>query len=212
MTNAKPSTSPVLLGTVARGSIRGWFPTRNPFGFTPRWRPRNDVSSLVSRLNYNHTVSASYFLVKKQSAKASYPSSTNSNPHPHNVAIMTDKVTDHSVAGTAKDNIPTQSNTMDNIHGTTEDISNKASGYKVCRTTPPVLELCADVTLRPGCHIQPERQRQHQGGCEEEARESGWGGRFHEEQWKGRVDSRRVEMEKMQLGTYIDVGLGGTLA
>lgn len=44
---------------------------------------------------------------------------------------MTDKVADYTSAGTADDNIPTQSNPMDNIHGTTEDISNKASGYKV---------------------------------------------------------------------------------
>lgn len=40
-------------------------------------------------------------------------------------------VHDKTDAGTADDNIPTQSNPMDNIHGTTEDISNKASGYKV---------------------------------------------------------------------------------
>lgn len=45
---------------------------------------------------------------------------------------MADKIADNSAAGTAKYNIPTQSNPMDNIHGTTEDISNKASGYKVC--------------------------------------------------------------------------------
>ena len=45
---------------------------------------------------------------------------------------MTDVPQDHTVAQTAKDNIPTQSNPMDNIHGNTEDISNKASGYKVC--------------------------------------------------------------------------------
>jgi len=53
---------------------------------------------------------------------------------------MADKVTDYTVAGTAKDNIPTQSNPMDNINGTTEDISNKASGYKVCNTTLALLE------------------------------------------------------------------------
>lgn len=44
---------------------------------------------------------------------------------------MADQIHDSTVSGTAKDNIPTQSNPMDNIHGTTEDISNKASGYKV---------------------------------------------------------------------------------
>ena len=52
---------------------------------------------------------------------------------------MTDQIVDYSVAGTAEDNIPTMSNPMDNIHGTTEDISNKASGYKVSHPTPPKL-------------------------------------------------------------------------
>ena len=47
---------------------------------------------------------------------------------------MTDQINDITEAQTAKDNIPTMSNTMDNIHGTTEDISNKASGYKVYPT------------------------------------------------------------------------------
>ena len=45
---------------------------------------------------------------------------------------MTDIPKDNTVAQTAEENIPTQSNPMDNIHGTVEDISNKASGYKVC--------------------------------------------------------------------------------
>lgn len=53
---------------------------------------------------------------------------------------MTDRVHDMTEAQSAKDNIPTQSNPMDNIHGTTEDLSNKASGYKV-RCLP-----------RPYCH------------------------------------------------------------
>ena len=44
---------------------------------------------------------------------------------------MTDIPKDNTVAQTAQENIPTQSNPMDNIHGTVEDISNKASGYKV---------------------------------------------------------------------------------
>lgn len=45
---------------------------------------------------------------------------------------MADQINDNTAAQTAKDNIPTQSNPMDNIHGNVEDISNKASGYKVC--------------------------------------------------------------------------------
>ena len=44
---------------------------------------------------------------------------------------MADEIYDSTAAGTAKENIPTMSNPMDNIHGTVEDISNKASGYKV---------------------------------------------------------------------------------
>jgi len=45
---------------------------------------------------------------------------------------MTDQIKDNTRSQTAEENIPTQSNPMDNIHGNTEDISNKASGYKVC--------------------------------------------------------------------------------
>ena len=45
-------------------------------------------------------------------------------------------VHDKTAAGTADENIPTNSNPMDNIHGTTEDISNKASGYKVSKLRP----------------------------------------------------------------------------
>lgn len=52
---------------------------------------------------------------------------------------MTDIPQDHTVAQTAEKNIPTQSNPMDNIHGNTEDISNKASGYKVCTFHPTSL-------------------------------------------------------------------------
>ena len=44
---------------------------------------------------------------------------------------MTDQVKDNTVAGTAKDNVPTMSKPMDEIHSNVEDISNKASGYKV---------------------------------------------------------------------------------
>lgn len=44
---------------------------------------------------------------------------------------MADQVHDQSIAGTAKDNIPTMSKTMDEVHDNPEDISNKASGYKV---------------------------------------------------------------------------------
>ncbi|MDI1490735.1 MAG: hypothetical protein OHK93_001939 [Ramalina farinacea] len=43
---------------------------------------------------------------------------------------MSDAPFDKTAAGTAEENIPTQSNPMDNIHGNVEDISNKASGYK----------------------------------------------------------------------------------
>ena len=50
---------------------------------------------------------------------------------------MSDAPLDKTAAGTAEENIPTQSNPMDNIHGNVEDISNKASGYKVMRFFPP---------------------------------------------------------------------------
>jgi len=50
---------------------------------------------------------------------------------------MADQIHDNTAAQTAKENIPTQSNPMDNIHGNTEDISNKASGYKVVITALP---------------------------------------------------------------------------
>ncbi|KAK0509588.1 hypothetical protein JMJ35_007982 [Cladonia borealis] len=49
---------------------------------------------------------------------------------------MTDIPQDHTVAQTAEENIPTQSNPMDNIHGNVEDISNKASGYKAAISNP----------------------------------------------------------------------------
>ncbi|CAF9909583.1 hypothetical protein IMSHALPRED_008412 [Imshaugia aleurites] len=49
---------------------------------------------------------------------------------------MTDEIHDSTAAGTAKDNIPTMSNPMDNIHGNVEDISNKASGYKATISNP----------------------------------------------------------------------------
>ena len=52
------------------------------------------------------------------------------------LSTMSDQVHDKTSAGTADDNIPTQNNPMDNIHGTTEDISNKASGYKVYYLSP----------------------------------------------------------------------------
>ncbi len=44
---------------------------------------------------------------------------------------MADEIHDSTAGGTAKENIPTMSNPMDNVHGNVEDISNKASGYKV---------------------------------------------------------------------------------
>ncbi len=92
---------------------------------------------------------------------------------------MTDKITDHSVAGTAKDNIPTDSNPMDNIHGTTEDISNKASGYKVLHPSrshrlphrphhPPfsysysillLFRTCAKLMEQQGNDLEPKLQR-----------------------------------------------------
>ena len=58
---------------------------------------------------------------------------------------MTDQIKDNTVAGTAKDNVPTMSKPMDEIHSNVEDISNKASGYKVINQlknesgTPPLL-------------------------------------------------------------------------
>ncbi|KAL6717936.1 hypothetical protein ACLMJK_004021 [Lecanora helva] len=53
---------------------------------------------------------------------------------------MADQIRDNTAAGTAQENIPTMSNPMDNIHGTTEDISNKASGYKATISNPNVSE------------------------------------------------------------------------
>lgn len=52
---------------------------------------------------------------------------------------MADEIYDSTRSGTAKENIPTMSNPMDNIHGNVEDISNRASGYKVMRASflPP---------------------------------------------------------------------------
>ncbi|KAF6236723.1 hypothetical protein HO173_005014 [Letharia columbiana] len=49
---------------------------------------------------------------------------------------MADEIHDSTAAGTAKENIPTMSNPMDNIHGNVEDISNKASGYKAAISNP----------------------------------------------------------------------------
>ncbi|KAL9071650.1 MAG: hypothetical protein Q9161_004075 [Pseudevernia consocians] len=49
---------------------------------------------------------------------------------------MADEIHDSTAAGTAKENIPTMSNPMDNIHGNVEDISNKASGYKATISNP----------------------------------------------------------------------------
>ncbi len=54
---------------------------------------------------------------------------------------MADQIHDSTAAGTAKENIPTMSNPMDNIHGNVEDISNKASGYKVAYPLSPFLRL-----------------------------------------------------------------------
>lgn len=87
---------------------------------------------------------------------------------------MTDVPQDHTVAQTAEENIPTQSNPMDNIHGNVEDISNKASGYKVCTLlsislyfrdpTPPKLSSSVPslriilTSLSPGHHVQPQHQ------------------------------------------------------
>lgn len=51
---------------------------------------------------------------------------------------MADQIHDSTAAGTAKENIPTMSKPMDDIHGNVEDISNKASGYKV-RVSDPCL-------------------------------------------------------------------------
>ncbi|KAL2043551.1 hypothetical protein N7G274_003858 [Stereocaulon virgatum] len=53
---------------------------------------------------------------------------------------MTDQIFDNTRAHTAEENVPTQSNPMDNIHGTTEDISNKASGYKAAISNPNTSE------------------------------------------------------------------------
>ncbi|MCJ1273694.1 hypothetical protein MMC21_001487 [Puttea exsequens] len=47
---------------------------------------------------------------------------------------------DFTEAGTAKENVPTQTNPMENIHGNVEDISNKASGYKAAISNPNTKE------------------------------------------------------------------------
>ncbi|KAM0803987.1 hypothetical protein BDR22DRAFT_886278 [Usnea florida] len=49
---------------------------------------------------------------------------------------MADQIHDSTAAGTAKENIPTMSQPMDDIHGNVEDISNKASGYKATMSNP----------------------------------------------------------------------------
>lgn len=92
---------------------------------------------------------------------------------------MADEIYDSTRSGTAKENIPTMSNPMDNIHGNVEDISNRASGYKVMRASflppsfflspppPSSVNRChrarrADHGYRPSCIIQtpsPARRR-----------------------------------------------------
>ena len=63
---------------------------------------------------------------------------------------MTDQINDNTVAGTAKENVPTMSKPMDEIHSNVEDISNKASGYKVNEDSPrPPLQLQLPHSLVP---------------------------------------------------------------
>lgn len=70
---------------------------------------------------------------------------------------MTDQVHDQSIAGTAKDNIPTMSKTMDEVHDNPEDISNKASGYKV--QLRPRLSVPSPPLLSPPLVSSSLRQR-----------------------------------------------------
>lgn len=101
-------------------------------------------------------------------------------------AEMADAIFDSTAAGTAKENIPTMSNPMDNIHGNVEDISNKASGYKAnkslllfllsvnrCqRARPPIR---ADQICRPPCPtptLRTARRRMQRKVL------SSWGGRM----------------------------------
>lgn len=68
---------------------------------------------------------------------------------------MADEIHDSTAAGTAKENIPTMSNPMDNIHGNVEDISNKASGYKVNPLLPfPSLSLLKRMPKEPECRSE----------------------------------------------------------
>lgn len=76
---------------------------------------------------------------------------------------MTDQVHDQSIAGTAKDNIPTMSKTMDQVHDNPEDISNKASGYKVQlrpRLSFPSSPLLSSPLLSINAHQKSERERE----------------------------------------------------
>lgn len=70
--------------------------------------------------------------------------------HPLNSTNMADEIHDSTAAGTAKDNIPTMSNPMDNIHGNVEDISNQASGYKVQPFPPPPPSFLPPTDAREG--------------------------------------------------------------
>lgn len=74
---------------------------------------------------------------------------------------MTDQVHDQSIAGTAKDNIPTMSKTMDEVHDNPEDISNKASGYKVqLRPRLSVPLPSSRLLFSPSTHIRRARERE----------------------------------------------------
>ena len=81
---------------------------------------------------------------------------------------MTDQINDNTVAGTAKDNVPTMSKPMDDIHGNVEDISNKASGYKVNKDNPnfplsfPFLSFlfAGPLSLSPGYNRTADLRKQ----------------------------------------------------
>lgn len=89
-------------------------------------------------------------------------------------AEMADEIYDSTAAGTAKENIPTMSNPMDNIHGNVEDIPNKASGHKLKKAFSSFSSPSTDAKERArrreliisvGHHVQPQHQGQHEEEC-----------------------------------------------
>lgn len=89
---------------------------------------------------------------------------------------MADQIKDHSTAGTAKDNIPTQSQPMDNIHGNVEVIRFPSPPPPLSPFPLPLNSL-NQLTYNVVGHLQQSLrlqshhlQPQHQRGGEEERR------------------------------------------